>query len=177
MSEKPRLSGKMTQVLLALREGVRSWPLKVRRELSDIPRQTVEYQIKKLEEEGIIRGYTPIVIPGAFGEPYLLKLSIDPKGYQFQKDAELKIDAISRFFKEAIDQAPVSFFVLSDENRKLQVHAVTVTRNHEKLAERLSAELNIAREDISIAPLQRVEGIPDYSKHSILQEGQNTIRR
>ncbi len=171
MSEKPRLSNKTTQVLLALREGTRSWPLKVRRELSDIPRQTVEYQIKKLEEEGIVTGYTPIVIPEAFGDSYLISIPINPKDYQFQNDAETKIDAISKFFEEAINCAPISFFVLS-ENDFLQVQSVVVSTDVEGLVDRLSVRLNIAREDISVSQLERVRGIPNYGKFSILQEGQ-----
>ena len=171
MSEKPRLSSKAIQVLLALREGARSWPMKVRKELSDIPRQTVEYQIRKLEEDGIVRGYTPVVIPEAFGDAYLISIRINPKDYQFQKDAETKIDAISKFLEEAINSAPLCFFVLSD-NESLRVQSVVVSTDVGELVDRLSVKLNIAKEDISISQLERVRGIPDYSKFSILQEGQ-----
>lgn len=172
IGERLTMSDKMTRVLLALRDGVRSWPYRVRGILSDIPRQTVEYNIKKLEEDGTVKGYIPIVKPEAFGEPYLVKLAISPSDYQFEKDAEIKIDAIAKFFSDAIDLAPVSFFVFLDEQNRMSVNCVVITRNSESLIERLSVGQNIAREDIAVDRLDRVDGIPNYGKHSLLQEGQ-----
>jgi len=172
---KSSLAEKRTEVLLTLRGCARSWPASLGRKLG-LPRTTAGHHIKKLEEEGTITGYTPIVKPEFFGEPYLIRIPINPDDYQFERDSKRRIDTIIEFLNERIDHAPISFFVLSDD-KKMIVNCVTLTRDCNKLVNRLEVELNIAQDDITISELNRIEGVPNYGLHSILREGQEVVKR
>ena len=68
--------GEWTDTLLTLRKCARSNSAALGRVL-DISRANALYRIRKLEEEGLVMGYIPEVVPTVFGTPYLVQVLID----------------------------------------------------------------------------------------------------
>ena len=71
---------KMTNVLLALPSCATSSATQLARSLG-LPRGTVMYHIQRLQKKGLVTGYTPIVTPRTFENPYLVRVSIDTRQY------------------------------------------------------------------------------------------------
>jgi len=158
---------KMTNVLLALPSYATSSATQLARSLG-FPRGTVTYHIQRLQEKGIVTGYTPIVTPRTFGDPYLVRVSIDPKQYEIREDLEATIIALRDFLLSGIRHAPLSLYVYQDqEDNVLQVNCVTMTSDIKSLVESLYREQNIAKEIITTVPLKEAYGIPKYSKFSL----------
>jgi hypothetical protein len=117
------------------------------------------------------------VTPRTFGDPYLVRVSIDPRQYEIREELEATVIALRNFLLAGIRHAPLSFYVYQDqEDNLLQVNCVTMTSDIKSLVESLYREQNIAKEIITTVPLDEAYGIPKYSKfslggHSIQVEG------
>lgn len=167
-----RLTDSKTEVtewadtLLALRSCARSFPARLGRH-EDLPRATARYRIKRLEEEGIVTDYIPVAKPQVFGTPYLVTVRVNPKDYQFKEDLIDTVDSLREFVQSGIGHAPLVFYVIRGPE-DWQVSFVIVTSNIEAFSESLYREQNIARENIETIQLSEVDGIPNYSKFSLL---------
>jgi len=158
---------KMTNVLLALPSCATSSATRLARSLG-FPRGTVIYNIQRLQKKGIVTGYTPTVPPQTFGDPYLVRVSIDPKQYEIREDLEATVFALRDFLLAGIRHAPLSLYVYQDQkDNVLQVNCVTMTRDIELLVESIYREQNIAKEIITTVPLKEAYSIPKYSKFSL----------
>jgi len=158
------------ETLLILRKCARAFPASLAREL-EIPRATARKRIKSLEEEGVVTEYTPVVNPTTFGNPYLIRIEVNPESYKIREDLEATIDSLKEFMNAGIGHAPLCFYVFHDtDNDVWKVHCQTMTFNIEYLIESLYREQNIARECISWVSLKDADGVPNYSKFSLRQE-------
>jgi DNA-binding Lrp family transcriptional regulator len=154
--------------LLTLRKCARSFPAAFGRAL-DIPRATALYRIRKLEEDGLVTGYIPMTVPTAFGTPYLVRININPKQYQFHEELQSTINSLVDFFETGIGHAPLSIYVYHDQEQDVwQVNCITMTSDIKRLTGTLYREQNIARESILTFLLNDAHGIPMYSYSSIL---------
>jgi len=153
--------------LLTLRNCARGFPATLARAL-EIPRSTARHRIQALEEDGIVRGYTPVVKPETFGEPYLIQIGINPEDYKFSGELETTILALKEHLQSGIGHAPLCFYYHKDfEYDMLRVSCVTMTINIEELVDTLYNEQNIARENIEVINLNLADGVPDFSKYSL----------
>ena len=165
MQQKMNQEELRLSTLLTLRDCVTGSPATLARAL-DIHRTTARYRIQVLQDEGMVMGYTPIVKPTIFGKPYLIRVKIDPKQYQFEDDLKTTLDSVKEYFHSGIGHAPLSVYTYKENNIML-VHCVTNTENVDKLCDRIYHEQNIAREDIDYLMLQDADGIPEYSVFSL----------
>jgi DNA-binding Lrp family transcriptional regulator len=157
--------------VLGLRECARSTPAALAR-LQGIPGATARYRINKVEEEGLVVGYTPVVRPGFFGDAYLIKIRLEPKNYQFKEDLVSTVEGLKGFFEEAIGHAMLSFYQYQDDG-VWQVQAVVLVRDADAFTDSLYRRQNIAQESIEVVALDDASGVPTYSQHSILKENQS----
>jgi DNA-binding Lrp family transcriptional regulator len=160
-----------------LRECARGFPVALARKL-EVPRSTARQRIQTLEEEGIVIDYIPIVVPQTFGSAYLVRIEVNPADYKIASDLRATIDAIKEFLNAGVGHAPLAIYVYLDSEVELwRVHCLTMTFDIESLTESLYREQNIARECISCFSLEDVEGIPNYSKFSLVQQEEDAGRR
>ena len=165
---------RMTNVLLALPSCATSSATRLARSLG-LPRGTVTYHIQRLQEKGLVTGYTPTVTPRTFGDPYLVRVSIDPRQYEIREDLEATVIALRDFLLAGIRHAPLSLYVYQDqEDNALQVNCVTMTTDIKLLVESIYREQNIAKEIITTIPLNEAYGFPMYSKFSLGGHGIQT---
>jgi len=165
------LASHKQDTLLALRTCSRGFPVALARAL-EIPRSTARHRIQTLEEEGIVIGYTPVVTPQTFGSPYLIQIDINPEDYKISTELEDTVIALKEFFSTGIGHAPLSFYFFKDvENDLLRVHCLTMTFNVDHLIDTIYHKQNIARENINYISLDEADGVPNYSKFSLRQEG------
>jgi hypothetical protein len=119
----------------------------------------------------VVSGFIPIVTPEVFGKPYLVCIHLDPKEYQVSEDLDVTINGLLEFFQEGVGHAPIAFYVFVDkESGVWQVYCVTMVKRIESLLDNLYYKQNIAREFITTTSLERIDGIPNYSEHSLHQE-------
>ena len=165
------LANHKEDTLLTLRNCARGFPVALARAL-EIPRSTARHRMQALEEEGIVTGYTPVVTPQTFGSPYLIQIDINPEDYKISTDLDDTIKALREFLNTGIGHAPLSFYVFNDsENDQIRVHCLTMTYNINELIDGIYHKQNIARENISYVSLDEADGVPNYSKFSLRQEG------
>jgi len=165
MSQKTNQSAQRTITLLALRDCATSSPATLSRTLN-IPRSTARYQIQKLQDEGIVTGYTPIVNTEIFGDPYLIRIRIDPHQFKFKEDFDALLAEVSSFLWEGRLHAPLAVFTMEGEWR---VWCITFSQDIEAAVELLCQQQNVAKEDVSIQALEQAQGIPNYSRFSLPQ--------
>jgi len=163
MSRETNKPAQRTITLLALRGCATSSPAALSRTLN-IPRSTARYQIQKLQEAGIVIGYTPIVNPKIFGNPHLIRIRINPQQFKFKEDFDALLSEVSSFLWEGRLHAPLAVFTVEEEWR---VWCVTFSQDIEAAVKLLCQQQNVAREDISIQPLEQAQGIPNYSRFSL----------
>ena len=157
--------------LLTLRTCARGFPMALARAL-EIPRSTARHRIQALEEEGIVTGYTPVVTPQTFGSPYLIQIDINPEDYKIGTDLDDTVLALKEFLNTGVGHAPLCFYFFNDsENNLLRVQCLTMTYNIDQLIDSIYNRQNIARENISYTTLEEADGVPNYSKFSLRQEG------
>ncbi len=168
MQHKMNTDEQRMTTLLTLRDCVTSSPATLARAL-DIHRTTARYRIQILQEEGYVRGYTPIVTPTLFGKPYLVKIKIDPKQYQFDEDLQTTLASLKEYFQSGIGHAPLSVYSYKEKSMWM-VHCITTTAGVDKLCDSIYHEQNIARENIEYIPLHDADGIPGYSMFSLGEE-------
>lgn len=158
-------------ILLTLRTCARGFPMALAREL-EIPRTTARRRMQALEKEGIVTGYTPVVTPQTFGSPYLIQIDINPDDYKISSDLDETIRALKGFLNSGVGHAPLSFYFFKDsETDLLRVRCLTMTFNIDQLIDEIYHRQNIARENISYTALDDADGVPNYSKFSLRQEG------
>ncbi len=161
------LKAQKEDTLLTLRNCARGFPATLARAL-EIPRSTARHRIQALEEEGIVRGYTPVVEPEIFGEPYLIQIRINHNDYKFSGEMESTVDALRNHLRAGIGHACLSFYYYTDsEHDLLRVNCVTMTIDIDHLVDTLYNKQNIARENIEVITLDFADGVPDYSKFSL----------
>lgn len=170
MSDKTIQMDKTTEVLLELLKCTRSHPSAMGRRMG-IPRTTATHHIKKLEDSDIVKGYTPIVDPGVFGQSYLVKIILDSDQYRFESEIEQTVEGLNTFFRQEPEQAFLSFYVIKEDG-KWEVCCITLTDKIETIRDRIYRQMNIAREDIQIIDLEIADGVPTYNRHSILTDNQ-----
>ncbi|MDF1541281.1 MAG: Lrp/AsnC family transcriptional regulator [Candidatus Thorarchaeota archaeon] len=168
MHQKMNQTQQRIITLLTLRDCVTSSPATLAR-LLDIHRTTARYRIQVLQDEGYVTGYTPIVEPSHFGKPYLIKIQIDTRQYQFKEDLTTTIEALREFLQTGIGHAPLSVYVFKESKLQI-VHCVTMTKNIEKFCDSIYHEQNIARENIEHMDLQDADGIPGYTVFSLRED-------
>ena len=174
--QRKKTMGDWTSTLLTLRKCARSFPAALGRAL-DIPKATALYRIRQLEEDGIVSGYIPMVDPTVFGSPYLVRVLINPKQYQFSEELQSTITSLLDFFQTAIGHAPLSCYVYqSQEKENWEVNCITMTHDIKELATSLYREQNIARDSITTFPLNYAHGVPVYSQFSPLKDTEDTLR-
>ena len=165
------LANHKEDTLLTLRTCARGFPMALARAL-EIPRSTARHRIQALEEEGIVTGYTPVVTPQTFGNPYLIQININPDDYKISSDLDDTIQALKEFLNTGIGHAPLSFYFFVDSDTDLiRVHCITMTSNVSNLIDEIYHRQNIARENISYTALEEADGVPNFSKFSLRQEG------
>ena len=170
MKQSKKTVGEWTDTLITLRKCSRSNSAALGRAL-DISRANALYRIRKLEEEGLVMGYIPQVVPTVFGTPYLVQVLINPNQYQFQTELDSTISSIIEFLKTAVGHAPLTVYVYQAQERKeMQINCITMTTDIEALAESLYRKQNIARDSISVHSLRDAHGVPMYSQFSTLIE-------
>ena len=149
MQQKMNTDEQRITTLLTLRDCVTSSPATLARAL-EIHRTTARYRIQVLQEEGFVRGYTPIVMPTLFGKPYLVKIRIDPKQYQFEEDLQTTLTSLKEYFQSGIGHAPLSVYSYR-QDKMWAVHCITTTKNVDKLCD----------------SIYDADGIPGYSMFSL----------
>ena len=170
MKQSKKSVGEWTDTLLTLRKCARSNSAALGRAL-DISRANALYRIRKLEEEGLVTGYIPQVVPTVFGTPYLVQVLIDPNQYQFQTELESTISSIVEFLKTSVGHAPLTVYVYqAQETKEMQINCITMTTDIEALIESLYRKENVARDSISTHLLKDAHGVPMYSQFSTLTE-------
>ena len=169
MEELRMLADHKEDTLLTLRRCARGFPMALARAL-EIPRTTARRRIQALEKDGIVTGYTPVVTPHTFGSPYLIQIDINPDDYKISSDLAETVEALKEFLNSGVGHAPLSFF-RDSENDLLRVRCLTMTFNIDQLIDEIYHRQNIARENISYTSLEEADGVPNYSKFSLLQEG------
>jgi DNA-binding Lrp family transcriptional regulator len=148
LTQRTRSADDWLASLLTLRECARSFPAAFGRAL-DIPRATALYRIRKLEEDGLVTGYIPMTIPTVFGTPYLVRVNISPKQYQFHEELQSKINSLVDFFETGVGHAPLSIYVYHDQEQDVwQVNCIAMTSDIKRLTGALYHEQNIARESV-----------------------------
>jgi len=125
-----------------------------------------------LEEEGIVVGYTPQVIPSVFGKPYLIQVIVDSKLYQFQTELESTIVGLIDFLKTGVGHTPLSVYVQKNQN-KLQVNCITMTTDIDALKINISRKQNMAREAVISHLLEQAHGIPTYHSSSTIDDSES----
>jgi len=153
-------------ILLTLRKCARRDGAALGRAL-DIDRKKALYHIKKLEEAGLVSGYIPEVIPTVFGTPYLVRILINPKQYQFLAELESTISSLIDFLKTGIGHAPLTVYVDQSQD-ELHINCITMTTDIEVLTESLYRKQNIPRNSTTTHTLKEAHGIPLYSQFSSL---------
>ena len=157
--------------LLTLRSCARGFPMALAKEM-EIPRTTARRRIQALEEEGIVTGYTPVVTPQTFGSPYLVQIDINPDDYKINSEIDDTVGALKEFLNLGLGHAPLSFYFFNDfENDLIRVGCLTMTRCIDYLIDEIYRRQNIAKENISYIPLEEADGVPNYSKFSLRQDG------
>ena len=157
--------------LLTLRRCARGFPMALAREL-EIPRTTARRRIQALESEGIVTGYTPVVAPQTFGSPHLIQIDLNPDDYKISSDLDETVRALKEFLNSGVGHAPLSFYFFRDsETDLLRVRCLTMTFKIDQLIDEIYHRQNIARENISYTALDDADGVPNYSKFSLRQEG------
>ncbi len=165
MGETTGQIGVLTNTLLDLRDCVRPSPTRLA-DAMDIPRTTAQNRIKLLEQEGLVTGYVPTVRHHIFGEPFLIEIDIDARQYQFQEDLKAAISSLRDYMRQCIGHALLTFYVY-EQNEVLHAHAVVVTRDVDRVLDKIYLEQNIARETMKITPLVDAHGIPEYGSFSL----------
>ncbi|TFG26342.1 Lrp/AsnC family transcriptional regulator [Candidatus Thorarchaeota archaeon] len=171
LSRHKKIIGDWTSTLLTLRNNVRSHPAGLGRAL-DIPKSTALYRIRKLEEDGLVLGYTPEVIPSLFGSPYLVQVLIDSKLYQFQTELESTIAGLVDFLKTSIGHAPLTVYVQRIQN-ELHVNCITMTTDIEALKTTIYRKQNMARDAVTAHLLDQAHGIPMYHQSSTIDNSES----
>ncbi len=171
MSQRKKNIGDWTDTLLALRNCVKSHPAGLGRAL-DIPKSTALYRTRKLEEEGIVVGYTPQIIPSVFGRPYLIQVLVDSKLYQFQTELDSTIAGLIDFLKTGVGHTPLSIYVQKNQS-KLQVSCITMTTDIDTLKINISRKQNMAREAVISHLLEQAHGIPMYHQSSTIDDSRS----
>jgi DNA-binding Lrp family transcriptional regulator len=176
MIQRKKSTGDWTSTLLTLRKCARSFPAALGRIL-DIPRATALYRIRKLEEDGLVSGYIPMVDPTLFGPPFLVQVLINPKQYQFPEELQSTITSLIEFLKTGIGHAPLTIYVYQGQEQDyLQINCITMTPDIKGLVTSLYREQNIARDSITTLPLNDAHGVPVYSQFSPLEDIEDTGR-
>lgn len=177
MKQSKKSVGDWTTTLLALRKCARSNSAALGRAL-DISRANALYRIRKLEEDGLVSGYIPAVVPTVFGNPYLVQVLINPNQYQFQAELDSTISSIIDFLKTGIGHAPLTVYVHQAQKKsEMQINCITMTTDIEALAESLYREQNVARDSISSHLLKDAHGFPMYSQSSTLIDSKLSGRK
>lgn len=164
MVQSQKFDRDWTTTLLTLRKCARSNAAGLGRAL-DIDRKKALYHIRKLENDGLVSGYTPEVIPSVFGNPYLVQVLIDPKQYQFPAELESTITSLIDFMKTGIGHAPLTVYVHQVQD-DLLINCITMTTDIEALTKSLYHKQNVARDTITTHALNQAHGIPMYSQYS-----------
>jgi DNA-binding Lrp family transcriptional regulator len=171
MEELKMVGSHKEDTLLTLRTCTRGFPMALAKAL-EIPRSTARHRIQALEEEGIVTGYTPVVTPQTFGSPYLIQIDINPNDYKISSDLDDTVEALKEFLNTGVGHAPLCFYFFKDsENDLLRVNCLTMTFNVNQLVDGIYHKQNIARENINYVSLDDADGVPNYSKFSLKQEG------
>ncbi|MHA1862927.1 MAG: hypothetical protein ACTSWA_04085 [Candidatus Thorarchaeota archaeon] len=166
MVQSRKAIGDRTTTLLTLRKCARSNAAALGRTL-DIDRKKALYHIRKLEMDGLVSGYIPEVIPTVFGTPYLVRILINPKQYQFAEELESTISSLINFLKTGIGHAPLTVYVYQAQKQDdLQINCITMTTDIEVLTKSLYRKQNVAKDTITTHVLNQAHGIPMYSKFS-----------
>ena len=174
MKQSKKSVGEWTDTLLTLRKCARSNSAALGRVL-DISRANALYRIRKLEEEGLVMGYIPEVVPTVFGTPYLVQVLIDPNQYQFQTELESTISSLIEFLKTGIGHAPLTVYVYQAQKKnEMQINCITMTTDIETLAESIYRKQNVARDSISVHSLRDAYGVPMYSQFSTLIDSESS---
>lgn len=170
MKQSKKSVGDWTATLLTLRKCARSNAAALGRAL-DISRANALYRIRKVQEDGLVSGYIPEVVPTVFGDPYLVQVLINPNQYQFQAELDSTISSIIDFLKTGIGHAPLAVYVYqAQEKEDMQINCITMTTDSEALTESLYREQNVARDSISSHLLKDAHGVPMYSQFSTLTD-------
>jgi len=171
LSQRKKTIGDWTDTLLTLRDCVKSHPAALGRAL-DIPKSTALYRIRKLEEDGLVLGYTPEAIPSVFGKPYLIQVSIDSNLYKFQSELESTIMGLVEFLKTSVGHAPLSIYVDKKPN-KSQVNCITMTTDIETLKTNIYRKQNMAKDSVTAHLLDQAYGIPMYNRASSIDNSES----
>jgi len=162
-----------TTILLTLRKCARSNAACLGRAL-DIDRKKSLYHIRKLEDDGLVLGYIPEVIPSVFGYPYLIQVTIDSKLYQFQIELESTITGLIDYLKTGVGHAPLTVYVHKIQNES-QVNCITMTTDIEALKTNVCRKQNMATDSVTAVLLDQAHGIPMYNPSSSIDDSESII--
>ncbi|TFG34199.1 Lrp/AsnC family transcriptional regulator [Candidatus Thorarchaeota archaeon] len=173
MAQSQKFDRDWTTILLTLRKCARSNAACLGRAL-DIDRKKSLYHIRKLEDDGLVLGYIPEVIPSVFGKPYLVQVTIDSKLYQFQTELESTITGLIDYLKTGVGHAPLTVYVDKNQNES-QVNCITMTTDIEALKTNIYRKQNMAKESVTAHLLDQAYGIPMYNQSSSIDDSESTI--
>jgi len=173
LGQQKKTIGDWTATLLSLRNSVKSSPAALGRAL-DIPKSTALYRTRKLEDDGLVLGYIPEVIPSIFGKPYLVQVIIDSNLYQFQAELESTIEGLIDFLKTGVGHVPLTVYVHKNQS-ELQINCITMTTDIEALKTNVCRKQNMSTDSVTVDLLDQAHGIPMYNPSSSIDDSEPII--